>query len=59
MDSNFEKIPPDTKYKFLCYQKVKISIFKYQALKKHIGSCIELPKKLQKQGLINIKNTDN
>ena len=59
MDSNFEKIPPDTKYKFLCYKKVEVNIFKYQALKKHVGSYIELPKKLQRQGLINIKNTDN
>ena len=33
MNSNFEKIPPDTKYKFLCYKKVEINIFKYQALK--------------------------
>ena len=59
MDSNFEKIPPDTKYKFLCYKKVEINIFKYQALKKHVGSYIELPKSLSRQGLINIKNNDN
>ena len=55
MNSNFAKIPPDTKYKFLCYKKVEVNIFKYEALKKHIGSYIELPKKLQRQGLINIK----
>ena len=59
MNENFEKISPDTKYKFLCFKKVEINIFKYQALKKHVGSYIELPKKLQRQGLINIKNTDN
>ena len=59
MNENFEKIPPDTKYKFLCFKKVEINIFKYQALKKHVNSYIELPKKLQRQGLINIKNTDN
>ena len=58
MNENFEKIPPDTKYKFLCYKKVEINIFKYEALKKHVGSYIELPKKLQRQGLINIKNAD-
>ena len=23
MNSNFEKIPPDTKFKFLCYKKLK------------------------------------
>ena len=59
MNENFEKIPPDTKYKFLYYKKVEINIFKYEALKKHVGSYIELPKKLQRQGLINIKNADN
>ena len=59
MDDNFSKISPDTKFKFLYYKKVEINIFKYEALKKHVGSYIELPKKLQRQGLINIKNTDN
>ena len=59
MNENFEKIPPDTKYKFLCYKKVEINIFKYEVLNKHVGSYIELPKKLQRQGLINIKNADN
>ena len=29
MNSNLEKIPPDTKYKFLCYKKVEVNIFKY------------------------------
>ena len=59
MNSNFEKIPPDTKFKFLSYKKVEINIFKYEALRKHVGSYIELPKKLRRHGLINIKNTDN
>ena len=59
MNSNFEKIPADTKYKFLCYKKVEINIFKYQALKKHIGSYIELPQSISRQGLINIKNNDD
>ena len=59
VNSNFEKISTDTKYKFLCYKKVQVNIFKYQALKKHVGSYIRLPKSLQKQGLINIKNNDN
>ena len=59
INENFEKIPPDTKYKFLCYKKVEINIFKYEALKKRVGSYIELPKKLHQQGLINIKNPDN
>ena len=34
MNSNFEKISPDTKYKFLCFKNVEVNIFKYQALKK-------------------------
>ena len=59
MNENFEKIPPDTKCKFLCYKKVEINIFKYEALKKHVGSYIELPKYLQRQGLINIKNNED
>ena len=59
MNSNFEKIRPDTKYKFLCYKKLEVNIFKYQALKKHVGSYIKLPKSLQRQGLINVKNNDN
>ena len=59
MNSNFEKIPPDTKYKFFCYKKVELNLFKYQALKKHVGSCIKLPKSLQRQGLINVKTNDN
>ena len=59
MNSNFEKIPPDTKYKSLRYKKVEVNVYKYEALKKHVGSYIELPKKLQRQGLINIKNKDN
>ena len=58
MNSNFEKIPPDTKYKFLCYKKVELNLFKYQALKKHVGSYIKLPKSLQRQGLINVKNNE-
>ena len=33
MNSNFQKISPDTKYKFLCFKKVEVNIFKYQALK--------------------------
>ena len=59
MNSNFEKIPNDTKHKFLCYKKVEVNISKYQALKKHVGSYILLPKSLQRHGLINIKNKDN
>ena len=59
MNSNFEKIQRDTKYKFLCYKKVEVDIFKYQALKKHVGSYILLPKSLPRQGLINIKNKDD
>ena len=59
MNDNFLKISPDTKFKFLCYKKVEIDIFKNETLKKHVGSYIELSKKLQRQGLINIKNQDD
>ena len=55
MNENFEKIPPDTKYKLLCHKKVEINIFKYEALKKHVGSYIELPKKLQDKVLLILK----
>ena len=47
VNSNFEKISTDTKYKFLCYKKVEVNIFEYQALKKHVRSYIKLPKSLQ------------
>ena len=48
VNSNFEKISTDTKYKFLCYRKVETNIFKYEALKKHVGSYIKLSKSLQR-----------
>ena len=59
MNENFEKLSKNSLNQFLCFKKLEINIFKYQALKKHMGSYIELPKSLQRQGLINIKNTDN
>ena len=58
IDDNFGKLSQNSKDQFLCFKKVEINIFRYQALKKHMGSYIELPKKLQRQGLINIKNED-
>ena len=36
-----------------------VNIFKYEALKKHMGTHIELPEKLQKRSLINIKSKDD
>ena len=36
-----------------------LNIFEYQALKKYVGTFIELPEKLRKRSLINIKNKDN
>ena len=59
IDDNFSKLSKNSKDQFLCFKKLEINIFKYQALKKIMGSYIELPKKLQRQGLINIKNEDN
>ena len=43
MNSNFGKIPPDTKYKFLCYKKVEVNIFKYQALKNMLELILNYP----------------
>ena len=59
MNENFEKLSKNSKDQFFCFKKLEINIFKYQALKKHMGSYIEIPKSLQRQGLINIKNDDN
>ena len=59
IDENFGKLSKNSKDQFLCFKKLEINVFKYQALKKHMGSYVELPKKLQRQGLINIKNEDN
>ena len=59
INENFEKLSKNSRDQFLCFKKLEINIFKYQASKKHMGSYIELPKSLHKQGLINIKNTDN
>ena len=39
MDDNFQKISPDTKFKFLCYKKIEVNTFEYEALKK---TCWEL-----------------
>ena len=30
VNSNFEKISTNTKYKFLCYKRVEVNIFKYK-----------------------------
>ena len=58
MNDNFSKLSKNSKDQFLCFKKLEINIFRYQALKRHMGSYIELPKSLQRQGLINIKNED-
>ena len=38
IESNHEKISVDSKNKFLTYRKMDINIFKYTALKKHVGT---------------------
>ena len=58
VENNHEKISTDSKKKFLTYRKMDVNIFKYEALKKHVGTFIEFPEKLQKRSLINIKNKD-
>ena len=59
IESNHEKISTDSKKKFLTYRKMDVNIFKYEALKKHVGTYVELPEKLEKKSIINIKNKDN
>ena len=34
MDENFEKLSRNSRDQFLCFKKLEINIFKYQALKK-------------------------
>ena len=58
IESNHEKISVDSKKKFLTYRKMDVNIFKYEAPKKHMGTYVELPEKLNKKSLINIKNKD-
>ena len=59
IESNHEKISVDSKKKFLTYRKMDVNIFKYEALKNMLEhTYIELPEKLQKRSLINIKNKD-
>ena len=48
IESNHEKISTDSEKKFLTYRKMDLNIFKYEALKKHVGTYIEVPEKLQK-----------
>ena len=59
IESNHEKVSTDSKKKFLTYRKMDVNIFKYEALKTHVGTYIELPEKLNKKSLINIKNKDD
>ena len=55
----FKKYPPIPSLNFYVIKKIEVNIFKYEALKKHVGSYILLPKSLQRKGLINIKNKNN
>ena len=48
IENNHEKMSTDSKKKFLTYRKMDVNIFKYEALKKHVGTYVELPEKLQK-----------
>ena len=58
IENNHEKISTDSKKKFLTYRKMDLNIFKYESLKKYIGTYVELPEKLQKRSLNNIENKD-
>ena len=46
INNNFEKLSKNSKDQFLCYKKIELNVFRYNALKKHMGSYIELPKSL-------------
>ena len=48
IETNHEIISTHSKKKFLTYRKMDVNIFKYEDLKKHVGTYIELPEKLQK-----------
>ena len=37
MDENFEKLSKNSKDQFLCFKKLEINIFKYEALKNTWG----------------------
>ena len=55
MNENFEKIPPDTKYKFLCYKKVEINISKYEALKNMLVVTLNYQKNYNDKALLILK----
>ena len=55
VNSNFEKISPDAKYKFLCYKKVEVNIFKYQSLQKHIEALLNYLKNYKDKVLLILK----
>ena len=48
IDANFEKLSKNSRDQFLCFKKLEINIFKYEALKRQGGSYIELPKSVYK-----------
>ena len=48
VENNHEKKSTDSKKKFLTYRKMDVNIFKYEVLKKHVGTYIELPEKFKK-----------
>ena len=48
IETNHGKISTDSKKKSLTYRKMDVNIFKYEALKKHVGTYLELREKLQK-----------
>ena len=48
MNDNFEKLSKNSKDQFFCFKKLEINIFRYQALKKHMGSLYSITQKIAK-----------
>ena len=44
IDANFEKLSKNSRDQFLCFKKLEINIFKYQALKKEWGLILNYQK---------------
>ena len=59
MDESFQKILPDTRYEFLCYKKIEISIFKYEAPKNLLVVTLNYLKNCKDKVLLILKTKIN
>ena len=55
MNSNFEEIPPDTKYKFLCYKKVEVMFLNTKLLKSILEAILNYLKNYKDKVLLILK----